>query len=677
MNNSQFNPSYKVIADHLRCSAFLIADGVLPDNEGRGYVLRRIMRRAMLHMHKLNNNGKALIYKLVPSLIEQMGKAYPELVRAQDLITETLKIEEERFLATVDRGLAILEAELAELKKGRQFSGKTAFKLYDTYGFPLDLTENLLREKDITVNLQEFDEQMALQKQRAKESWSGSGGVKESEIYFDLKEKLGKTEFLGYSTTKAHAEIMAILKDGKHIEKVEKDSEIILNQTPFYATSGGQRGDDGNIILESEFNDNQLVNYQKLKNVLDIGEVKKYADGLFVHPVTDVRGNFKKGDKIVALVNNRNRQFRAQNHSATHLLHFALKKVLGNQITQKGSDVRSTHFTFDFNYPKAVEKRDLDLIEDLVNFYIRQNSQVQTEELPIKEAQEKGAVALFGEKYDDIVRVLSMAKGEKDKDLSVEFCGGTHVKATGNIGLFKIISEKGIAAGIRRIEAKTGYFALQHLQLQEQKLYAVLDALKVKQQFDEIKIKSSEFYHAGTGFDDLSYFSNETSDSYITGEDENNQINQAITKAYQLGSDKLNEIKQKDKEIEKLKKEKLSGGGNNFTSEKIGNINFLHHLFEDMDAKEVRNLITDFKNKSEYKNNSVILFFGAFENKISVAISISDDLTEKLNAASIINDLALKIGGKGGGGKANFAMGGGNDKNGIKQAVAILRNHLQ
>ncbi|MDA0902248.1 MAG: alanine--tRNA ligase [Proteobacteria bacterium] len=674
MTNPQVNPSYKVIADHLRCTAFLIADGVLPANEGRGYVLRRIMRRAILHAQKLSSKKQPVIYKLVDDLIEEMGEAYPELVRARDLIIDGLKNEEERFITTIDRGLEILEEELKHLKKGQKFAGEVAFKLYDTYGFPLDLTQTILKEKNIEVDLDGFDKEMDLQKKRAKENWAGSGGAKDANLYFDLKEKLGKSEFVGYGCTKAKAKILAILQDGKEIDKAVKGCEIILDKTPFYATSGGQRGDDGNIINAKE--DQTQLNYEQLTNLIDIGEVRKAAD-LFIHPVTDIKGEFKVGDEVVCLVNNRNRQFRAQNHSATHLLHFALKKVLGNQVTQKGSDVRSTHLTFDFNHNKPVTDKELNLVEDLVNFYIRQDSTVNAEEMPIDQAQQKGAVALFGEKYGDVVRVLSMAKDPENKDLSIEFCGGTHVGRTGNIGLFKIISEKGIAAGIRRIEAKSGYFALQHLRLQERKLNSLLEALKIKQQFDDIHPDDKSFIHAKAGFNDLHYFSNEVKNEEILDAGEAKSIDEAIERVSKLGADKLAEIKKRDKEIEKLKKEKLSGGNSDLKEEKIGDITLIHSLFEDIDAKEIRNLITQTKDRKDYKENAIIAFFGSSEDKVSLALTISDNLADKFNASKLIPNLVEKIGGKGGGGKPNFAMGGGNDKNGVPAAVEALKEIIQ
>jgi alanyl-tRNA synthetase len=670
-NNSSINPSYKVIADHLRSSSFLIADGVMPSNEGRGYVLRRIMRRAMRHIHKLKAS-EPVMYKLVPILLNEMGDAYPELVRARDLIIDSLKIEEERFRTTLDRGMELLEDEISKIKNGQKLSGEIAFKLYDTYGFPLDLTEDILREKNIAVDLEGFNFQMEEQKKRSSENWVGSGQIKDNDIYFSLKEKLKATEFVGYESTKSSAKILAILQDGKEVSEAkegDKNIEIILDKTPFYGTSGGQKGDDGNLILASDYKENELLEYQKLTKLIDIFETKKFAGDLFVHFASEVRGTFKIGDAIVAMVNNRHRQFRAINHSATHLLHLVLKQTLGNHITQKGSNVDSQSFTFDFNHNKALTQAEIDHIEDLVNFYIRKNSPITTEILPINEARQKGAMALFGEKYDDVVRVLQM-------DKSIELCGGTHAKFTGNIGIFKIISETGIAAGIRRIKAKTGFFALEHNRLQERKLNALIESLKIKQQFDDVQMPENEFHSAKKGFDDTCYFAEELSEDKVVNASEQESLQKLAEQIYHLGEAKMNEIKVLQKEIEKLKKEKLSAN-NNFSVEKIGEVNLVHHFFEGVNAKELRDLITETKNKKEYQNNSVVLFFSSFEDKISAVLAISNDLTSKLQANQIIPQIAEKLGGKGGGGKPDLAMCGGVNKNGIASTVELIKNLIK
>ncbi len=671
-NNSLLNPSHKVIADHLRSSSFLIADGVMPANEGRGYVLRRIMRRAMRHLHKLQAS-ETIMYKLAPILIDEMGLAYPELLRAKDTIIDTLKIEEERFRATLGRGMDMLEEELIKAKKGEKFSGSAAFKLYDTYGFPLDLTEDILREKNLEVDLEAFNKEMEAQKKRAKESWLGSGEAKDNEIYFTLKSKYGKTEFLGYNTTKTPAKILAILKSGEEVFEAksgDKNIEIILDQSPFYPTSGGQKGDDGNFILATESKENHLLNYIELKNVIDIAETKKMAGDLSVHCVSEIRGHFKVGDKIISLVNNRNRQFRAINHSATHLLHFVLKQVLGNHISQKGSNVDSQYFSFDFNHNKPLSQLEIDQIEDLINFYIRQNSQITTEILPIEAARKKGAMALFGEKYDDVVRVLQMGQNQ---NISIELCGGTHAKATGNIGILKIISEKGIAAGIRRIEARTGFFALEYTRLQERKLGALLQSLKIKQQFDEVQMPQNQFHSNKKGFDDLYYFADESTENEVVSQAEIFSMKEVVAKIHQLGDTKMLEIKSLQKEVEKLRKEKLSTG-NNFTVEKFDEINLVHSFFEGVNAKDLRDLIIQTKNQKEYQQNSFILFFGLENDKLSAILSVSQNLTSQFPANQIINQIAEKIGGKNGGGKPDLAMCGGVSVEGIGEAVQTIKN---
>lgn len=595
MNHSLnlINPSHKVIADHLRSSAFLIADGVLPSNEGRGYVLRRIMRRAMRHFHMLGAK-EAAMYKLVPVLIKEMGEAYPELKRANDIIIETLKTEEERFRTTLGRGIEILSEELTKIKQGEKFSGAVAFKLYDTYGFPLDLTQDILREKNIEVDLEGFNSEMELQRKRGKENWSGSGEEKEDKIFFELKEKFGATEFVGYETTASKGKILKIVET--NFGPREFICGFILDKTPFYATSGGQKGDEGKIILAS--NKSEFVNITK---------TEKFAGGPTIHyfAKSGTNLNLKEGDEVIAEINFENRSKRAGNHSATHLMHKALKQILGNSISQKGSNVDAEYFTFDFNLNRGMTPLEITEVEDLVNSYIRQNSSVKTELMSLDKARESGAEALFGEKYDNEVRVVSMSP-------SIELCGGTHVKATGDIGIFKILSEKGIAAGIRRIEAISGAAVIDYYRHKEEKFENLVENLQ-------------------------------------------------------------QDLKKKDKEIEKLKKEKLSGNSSSFASEKIGEINLIHHCFDGVDAKGLRDLVTEIKNKKEYQNNSVILFFAENEGKISAILSISPDLTNKFDAGKLIGKIVEKIGGKGGGGKPDMAMGGGTNKNGIEEAVLTIK----
>lgn len=587
-------PELKIIADHLRSSCFLIADGVMPSNEGRGYVLRRIMRRAMRQIHKLGAK-QAVMYKLVDSLIKEMGTAYPELSRARDTIIDTLKNEEEKFRETLEKGLKILEEEISKTKD-KKFSGETAFKLYDTYGFPLDLTQDILKEKNIEVDVESFNQEMEKQRNRGKENWSGSGENKEDNLFFNLKEKFGETKFLGYESTEAKAKILAIEEIAGTSQKI-----IILNQTPFYATSGGQKGDDGKIISSN--------------GEIEISETKKFAGNLFVHFSSNIKGEFKVGDEIIAQVNSQTRQFRAQNHSATHLLHKALKEILGNSISQKGSNVDTEYFTFDFNFNRAMTLEEITKVENLVNFYIRQNTKIKTEVMALEKARESGAEALFGEKYDGEVRVLSMGESE-NKFWSVELCGGTHAKATGDIGILKIISEKGIAAGIRRIEAKTGLHVIEYNREQEKKFENSLENLQ-------------------------------------------------------------QELKQKDKEIERLKKQILLSGLSGLKSEKVAEVNLLNHVFYDVDAKDLREIANELKAKKDFVNSHIFALFGCKEDKVAVVVAVSNDLLDKFDSAKLIAPVIEAIGGKGGGGKKDLAMGGGVDKNAIKKAVEVLKGLIQ
>jgi len=485
--------------------------------------------------------------------------------------------------------------------------GSIVFKLYDTYGFPPDLTEAILKEKNLKYDQLTFDEEMKKQRNRGKENWSGSGENKEDNLFFNLKEKFGETKFLGYESTEAKAKILAIEEIAGTSQKI-----IILNQTPFYATSGGQKGDNG-IMLNST-------------GKAIISETKKFSGNLFVHLISYYEGKFEIGDEITAKVNPYTRQFRAQNHSATHLLHKALKQKLGNSISQKGSNVDAEYFTFDFNFNRATTLAELIEVEDLVNIYIRQNTQIKTEVMALEKARESGAEALFGEKYDGEVRVLSMGNeislddmGEaiiQNKPWSVELCGGIHAKATGDIGILKIISEKGIAAGIRRIEAKTGLHVIEYNREQEKKFENSLENLQ-------------------------------------------------------------QDLKQKDKEIERLKKQILLSGLSGLKSEKIAEVNLLNHVFYDVDAKDLREIANELKAKKDFINSHIFALFGCKEDKVAVVVAVSNDLLDKFDSAKLIAPVIEAIGGKGGGGKKDLAMGGGVDKNAIKKAVEVLKGLVQ
>jgi len=619
-------PELKIIADHLRSSCFLIADGILPSNEGRGYVLRRIMRRAMRQIHKLGSRH-ATMYKLVDALINEMGAAYPELARARDTIIETLKNEEEKFRETLDKGLKLLDEELnvmLSLSKhdskpsASKFSGATAFKLYDTFGFPLDLTQDILKEKNIEIDLEEFNQEMEKQRDRARKNWSGSGEVKEDETFFKLKETHGETEFLGYNDLSSKAKIIALTANG-----------IVLDKTPFYATSGGQKGDDGKIILAS--------NNSKFANIF---ETRKFAGNFFVHFLNGEENyKFNVGDEVIAQVNPKTRQARAANHSATHLMHKALKEVLGNSISQKGSNVDAESFTFDFNFNRAMMPEEIKKVEDMVNSSIKEACNVNTNLMALEKARESGAEALFGEKYDAEVRVVKMGN-------SVELCGGTHVKNTGEIEIFKIISEKSIASGIRRIEARSGFGAKEYLIEQEEKLKN-----SIRETQEKIAKKNQEILQlGGTKQQDV--------------KENDLKILEEI-------------LKQKDKEIERLKKQALLANLDNLKSEKIGDVTLVSHIFEDVEAKDLREIVNEIKMKKDFQISCVFALFAIKEDKVAACVALSQNLQDKFDAAKLITPVVEAIGGKGGGGKKDMAMGGGVDKNGVVKALETLSNLIK
>jgi len=464
--------SHRVIADHLRASSFLIAEGVLPSNEGRGYVLRRIMRRGMRHAHLLGA-GEPLMHKLVPTLIREMGQAFPELNRAQALIEETLNLEEIRFLKTLERGIHLLDDATADLGKGDTLSGDVAFKLYDTYGFPLDLTQDALRLRGIDVDLDQFDAAMEKQRADARKAWAGSGDTATEQVWFMLKEEHGPSEFLGYETENAEGEIIAIVKDGAPAKELKSGDEgvLIFNQTPFYGESGGQVGDRG-LVTTGE------------GGVFSVNTTQKKADGLFVHMGQVKKGTIKIGDTAELDVDHRARTATRANHSATHLLHEALREVLGDHVSQKGSLVEPARLRFDISHPKPMSDQEIADVENMANAIILQNSSVETRLMDVDDAIEAGAMALFGEKYGDEVRVVSMGtalQGEKaGKAYSVELCGGTHARRTGDIGLVKIVSESAVAAGVRRIEALTGEGARTYLNAQDCRAREAAGLLKIK-----------------------------------------------------------------------------------------------------------------------------------------------------------------------------------------------------
>jgi alanyl-tRNA synthetase len=610
----EHHASHKVIADHLRSSSFLVADGVLPSNEGRGYVLRRIMRRAMRHAHQLGSK-EPLMYRLVPALTSEMGDAYPELKRAEKLITEVLKQEEERFKDTLGRGLKLLEQEAAPLKAGDSLKGDVAFKLYDTYGFPLDLTKDILRNKNISVDDAGFEVSMKEQKDKARAAWAGSGEKATDTVWFDIINEFGSTEFLGYELENAQGQVIGLVVDGKRVDAVKeigKEFSVITNQTPFYGESGGQMGDTGEI-------------FNKEKGLkLSVKDTKKYLKGLHVHVSQLEQGSIKVGDAVNLHVSIDHRTKLRANHSATHLLHAVLRKTLGEHVTQKGSLVAHDKLRFDISHPKAISIDEITAIEKQVNKLIYQNSEVATKLMSTEKAIEGGAMALFGEKYDDEVRVVTMGI-HADGDFSIELCGGTHVKRTGDIGLFKIVSESAISAGVRRIEAVTQEAAVEFVQEQESFLREASDILKVKKSEIADRLKAL-----------------------------------------------LEERKKLEKALNEAKKSAALGSKEDLSSqiEKIGEINFLCKTMNDVPAKDLRNIA---EGLIKQIGSGVVTLFTEAEGKVSVVTAVSPDLSGKFNAADLVRDIAAALGGSGGGGKPELAQAGGNDASKIGEAVEQVK----
>ncbi len=606
-NNSKDIASHRIIADHLRASSFLLADGIIPENEGRGYVLRRIMRRAMRHIHQMGAS-KHLLSDLFPFLEEKMASYYVELSTSRDFIIENIYNEEKQFSKTLAKGMKILDEEIVK-KKGGKFSGKTAFKLYDTYGFPIDLTADILKNQNIFIDYEDFNQKMAEQKSRGKENWQGSGHKKDDNIWFEIAKKLQKTEFTGYDNFCDESEILFILDEDlteqKFIKELEKKYYIITKKTPFYAESGGQIGDSGVISLKnSEF----LVQ-----------DTKKFAKNLIVHIGFLAKGEFRQNEKISLLVDAK-RQDIKKNHSATHLLHKALQEILGAKISQKGSMVNNKILRFDFSYNKQVAKDDLLAIEQRVNEIILQNGKVKTEIMTIEKAKKSGAMALFGEKYNEKVRVLTMGKDKNKECFSKELCGGTHINRTGDIGIFKIISENSVASGIRRIEAITGKEVLKYMQNQE----TILNNLTQLS-------KSSPA--------EISVFTKNLIDK-----------NKKISK--EIASLKLNSISAvtQDEIID-------------FRGKKI-----IFKILQDVDSKSGKNLVFNLREKEVF---DLMVILASFENKISIW-SVSKD-TENFKSNKIIKKLVFFLDGKGGGGSAEFAQGGASN---IDKLSIVKKNFL-
>ena len=602
-NNKDIN-SHRVIADHLRSVCFLIADGVLPSNEGRGYVLRRICRRAMRHINQISVDKK-LFSKLVPSLVAEMGEHYDELQKAQALIISTISQEENQFSKILDRGLKFLDEEIAKNKQDK-ISGKTAFKLYDTYGFPADLTADILRNHNLVFDEKEFEEEMLAQKKRGKDNWSGSGANKENPIWFSLEGKLEKVIFTGYEKIKDEGKVCSIL-DNNLIEReslIEGKCFIITDKTPFYAESGGQIADSGIMA-----NDNCSIS---------VFDTQKYANGLIVHHCEIVTGEVKKNDLLKLEVNKVKRKNTQANHSATHLLHKALQDRLGASVAQKGSFVSDRLLRFDFTHNKALSLEEKLEIEKIVNAMIRQNNKVVTSVMSLEKAKESGAMALFGEKYDSAVRVLSMGENIDNSTYSKELCGGMHAKYLGDIGGFKIISEGSVASGVRRIEAITGAAVISYLQSIEHKLENIADCLQVPLGEIVVSIKKLQ------------------------------KERKALLKENQ-------DLKQKA--LQEISKEDLL----EIEGEKI-----LFKITKEVDPKILKNLAFNFRDK----DFSLVILVGSFAGKASVIVASNN--TEKFKANIIVPKIVEFLGGKGGGGKENFAMGGSGSDGKIEKLTDNL-----
>ncbi len=608
--------SLRVIADHLRASSFLISDGVLPSNEGRGYVLRRIMRRAMRHGQLLGAK-EPLMYRLVWALVREMGQAYPELVRAENLIEETLKLEETRFRKTLDRGLTILDEKSASLKKGDMFDGETAFTLYDTYGFPLDLTQDALRNRGIGVDIASFTDAMEQQRKKARAAWSGSGDTATENIWFPLREKLGAAEFLGYDTEIAEGVVTALVKDGKEIDSAKAGDSvaIVMNQTPFYAESGGQVGDTGMLSGEGVR--------------VRVTDTQKKAGDLYVHLGTVEQGTVKLGVPLQLEVDHARRTSIRANHSATHLLHEALRQVLGDHIAQRGSLVSQERLRFDFAHNKPITLDELRRIEDIANDVVLENGEVITRSMAVDDARDSGARALFGEKYGDEVRVVSMGAGQGNAlGWSVELCGGTHVRRTGDIGLISISGESAVASGVRRIEALTGNNARHAVNATIHTAKAA--AAELKTTLDDLPVRIAALV------------------------DERKKLEAALSEA--------------------RKKLAMGGGaaagsGAGATSDirTIGDVKFLARAVEGIEIKDLKSLADQGKKQL---GSGVVAFVATSEDgKASVVVGVTSDLTGRFSAVDLVRKASEVLGGKGGGGKPDMAQAGGPD--GAKADAAL------
>ena len=616
-SEGKYKTSQRVIADHLRASSFLIADGVLPSNEGRGYVLRRIMRRAMRHAHLMGCKDP-LIWRLVPQLISEMGKAFPEINRGEALITETLKSEEERFKNTLDNGLKILDNATAELSKGDQLDGSIAFKLYDTYGFPLDLTQDVLRGRGVAVDEEGFEKAMQHQKKEARSAWVGSGSSAEEIVWFEVREKIGATDFLGYGVEEISAKVMSILKDGEVVDSLKTGEKglLLFNQTPFYAESGGQLGDHGTISSEKGV-------------IADVSDTQKKASNLYAHSTHVEKGSIKLGENVSLKIDINRRCSLKANHSATHLLHASLRGFLGEHVTQKGSLVAHDRLRFDFSHPKPLTEGDLRYIETTVNQQIRANSVVTTRLMDPDSAVESGALALFGERYGDEVRVVSMG-ADADRAFSTELCGGTHVDNTGEIGVFKIINEVGVSAGVRRIEALTGWSAEECFSQLESNLYKVAAILKSK-----------------------------------------------VVDVPERVSSILDERRILEKKVAASRRMVASGNRESENKIDVNGISFVSRLLDDVPSKELKNIVDSLKIKFGKDELGVAAVASVSEGKANIVVGITQNLAERVSAVDLVNSGSRAVGGKGGGGRSDLAQAGGPLGGKAQEALDVIRETLR
>jgi alanyl-tRNA synthetase len=612
--DGRFRASHRVVADHLRATSFLIADGVLPSNEGRGYVLRRIMRRAMRHA-QLMGARDPLMHRLVPVLVRQMGAAYPELVRAQALIEETLLLEETRFRQTLDRGLHLLAEETEKLSSGQPLPGPIAFRLYDTFGFPIDLTQDALREQGRTVDMAGFDAAMMAQRVRARAAWAGSGEAATERVWFEIKEGVGATEFLGYSTERAEGEVLSLVAGGAPAEHAGAgtDVAVVLNQTPFYAESGGQVGDTGTITGPDGLR-------------IAITDTQKKLGDLFVHLGRVESGTVHVGTPVVAEVDHARRTAICAHHSATHLLHEALRQRLGTQVAQKGSLNAPDRLRFDISQPRPMTDEDIEIVEAAVNARIRENSEVVTRLMTPVAAVDLGAMALFGEKYGEEVRVVAMGAPEGNKPAwSIELCGGTHVRRTGDIGYFKIVSEAAVSAGVRRIEAVTG---------------AAAEAV-VAQTIGRLNRAAAEL---------------KTSPAEVA----------ARVAAL------LEDRRKLERQLAELQK-KLATGGGGAEVEQVNGVKLTARNLGEVPARELKSLADAI---GQQLGSGVVALVSTAEGKASIVVGVSKDLTGKYSAVDLVRAASAAVGGKGGGGRSDMAQAGGPDATKADDALAAIRTAL-